>query len=487
MKKDVWVNERGMTLVTVLLVLIVLSVLGLGLLSLTVSHAKQNSAERSHQSSYYIAEAGVTAQMKTLEDEVKQYYENTDDQAQFFSQLEQYFLNEPVTIDSFETAFGKQPKAVVTIQKVNDDVPRTYKITSTGTIGKHSRKVEKTFHVNWQKKGGLSLPGEMAVYTDTTISLAGGAVISGNIGTNSNSAGTVSFDGGASHRNGSIYVPKGAENSAIDAPDYMDIDKPIAIDKPTPLTLPPFPEYPEYPVYPDKKIGDKWNQHVVVKDGKLLIDNYLADNYTLELKNGASFSEIKLVSNNTLNIDVGDSDKAIVVDHLNVQNGQINIKGSGNLTFYVKEEITMGSGSTINNNGTIERLSVYLKDSKQSKKVKLSGSQKIFGSLYAETADIEITGGGGFQGHIFTGGDEVTISGGARTYSSLLYAPSATIRISGGGSVKGMILSHSFDASGGAYAEFQELDIDSIPFVSNGESGMPDDLITSEPLREASR
>jgi competence protein ComGC len=481
MKQGYWNNERGMTLVTVLLVLIVLSVLGLGLLSITVNHAKQNSAERSHQSSYYIAEAGVTAQMKTLEDKTKQYYENTENQSEFFSKLEHEFLNQPVTIDSFETAFGKQPKAVVTIQKVNDDIPRTYKITSNGAIGNHSRKVDKKFHVNWQAQGGLSLPGEMAVYTETTISLNGGATISGSMGTNSNSSGTISFDGGASHRNGSIYVPRGAESSAIDAPHSMNIKDPVPLDKLTSLALPPFPVYPEYPVYPDKQ----WNQHEVVKGGKLLIDNYRADNYTLDLKSGASFSEIKLGSKYTLNINVGDSDKAIVVDHLNVINGHINIKGSGNLTLYVKDELTMGSGSTINNKGKIERLSVYLKESKQSKKMKLSGSQMIFGSLYAETADIEITGGGGFQGHIFTGGDDVTISGGARTYSSLLYAPSATIRITGGGRVKGMIVSHSFEADGGAYAEFQKLDIESIPFIEK--NGMPDDLITSEPLREASR
>jgi hypothetical protein len=486
MNKWRWANEEGMTLASVLMLLVVLSVLGLGLLAFSVNHAKLNSIERSHQASYYIAEAGVTTRMKSIEDAVKQYYEDeqTKDRNDLISKFESNFLNQKRMVDSFEPAYGEQPNATVTVERSDPENPGEYVISSVGVIGERSRKVEKIFQVNWQDKGGLSLPGEMAVYTNTTIALKGGATIRGNMGTNSKESETISFKGGASHQAGDIFVPNEAINIAIDAPDNMMIKKPLPLKKEIVFSLPPFPVYPRYPVYPDKRIGDKWNKHDVVKNGRLLIDNYLADHYTLQLNENASFSEIKLSSNNTLNINVGDSDKAIVVDHLNVQNGHINITGSGSLTFYVKDEITMGSGSSINNNGNIERLHVYLKGAK---KVKLSGSQIIFGSLYAETSDIELTGGGGFQGHIFTGGDEVIISGGARTYSSLLYAPFADFRVTGGGSVKGMILSHSFEAEGGAYAEFLELDLSSVPFGSSGGNGVPNDLISSKPLREVSK
>lgn len=492
MKKFRWANEDGMTLASMLMLLVVLSVLGLGLLTFSVNHAKQNSIERSHQASYYIAEAGVTIHMREVEKAIQDIYNNAENKKDFFSNFNDFVDREylrPVIVNSFETVYSEQPEATVSIQKVEEDDKdeeddlQNYKITSIGMIGERSRTVEKPFTVNWQEKTGLSIPEDMAVYTDTTITLKGGATISGNMGTNSDSSGTISFKGGAAHRNGSIYVPKGAEDGAIDAPHYMNIEEPLPMDSPVILTLPPFPSYPEFPVYPDQRIGTEWNKHDVVKNGKLLIDNYLADNYTLQLNGNASLSEIKLSSNYTLNIHVGDSDKAIVVDHLNVQNGHINITGTGSLTFYVNDEISMGSGSTINNNGNIERLHVYLKGSK---KVKLSGNQKIFGSLYAETADIELTGGGGFQGHIFTGGDEVTISGGARTYSSLLYAPFADFRITGGGSVKGMILSRSFEADGGAYAEFEDLDLSSVPFGSNNGNDTPNDLIRSNPLRETS-
>jgi Tfp pilus assembly protein PilX len=484
MKKGYFANEDGMTLVSVLMLLIVLSVLGFGLLAFTVNHTKMSSAERTHQSSYYIAEAGVTKQMKTIEDYVRSSYQQADNELEFFSDVENEFLENTLLIDDFESAYGEQPKAEVTIERVNTENPRIYKMTSVGEIGNQSRTVEKKFSVNFHDKVGLSIPKEMAVYTDTTITMKGGAVISGNIGTNSSAPHTVSFSGGASHQNGNIYVPSGAEDTAVDAPHYMDIADPVPIDKPTPLTLPPFPDYPRYPIFPDQKV--KENGYDVVKDGVLQVDNYRAADYTLNLNDSASFTEIKLGSNYTLTINVGNTDKSIVVDHLNVQNGHINLKGTGRLIVYVNEEITMGAGSTINTHGSIDRLNVYLKDSYKSDNVKLSGSQVIYGSLYAETANIELTGGGGFQGHIFTGGNDVKISGGARAYSSLIYAPDATIRITGGGSVKGMILSDSFEADGGAYAEFEELNIEDVPFAPSEGSDEPGRLIRSEPLREAS-
>lgn len=483
MKNKNRLNEQGMALPIVLMVFVVLSVLGLGLMGLVLNNTKMTSGERNYQASFYIAEAGITQKMKKVEDRITYYYKNTDKVDRFYNQLESDLI-QSTSFDSFEKVFDEQPEANITIQKVNNENPRTYRILSEGVIGQRSRTVEKLFYVNWQEKGGLSIPSDMAVFTETTISLKGGATIKGNVGTNSDSAGTVSFSGGTSV-NGDIYVPKGAENRAIDAKDYMNIPPPIPMEEPVPFELPPFPTYPQYPIFPDERIGNQHNKHDVIKDGKLRIDNWLADGYTLDLKESSTFSEVTLGSNYTLNIDVGNKDKSLVVGHLNVRNGHINIKGSGKLTIYVQDEISMGSGSTINQGGAISQLNVYLKDSHKARRVKLAGSQKIYGSLYAETADIEITGGGGFQGHIFTGGDRMKITGGARTYSSILYAPNASFTIAGGGEVYGTVLSSSFNASGGAYVEYKEADLSDIPFTPSGGGDVPEDLIISEPLRES--
>ncbi|WJE16389.1 PilX N-terminal domain-containing pilus assembly protein [Halobacillus sp. ACCC02827] len=477
-------NEQGMIFVFVLMVLMILSILGLSLLGLVAGNTKISSTERDQQSVYYIAEAGAVQRLQDMEEAVDLSYADADDERSFYEVLEEKVLG-TVDIQSFTPAFGKQPEAEVTITRDQENNPGSYQITSTGRIGARTRTVTQSVHIQWQEKGGMTVPNAMAVFTEETITLSGGALVEGNIGTNSEAANTVSFNGGASVT-GDIYVPSGAEDQAVNAPAYMNIPPPIPTNTHVPFELPPFPVYPDYPVPDDERLQKtEWNGYDVIKDGKLKIDNYISDGYTLHLTNDIHFKEIILNSNYTLTIDVGDTDKAIVVDHLNVKNGHINITGTGKLTLYVKDALTMGSGSTINENGSIEQLGVYVADSDEARRIKLAGSQKIFGSLYAETADIELTGGGGFQGHIFTGGGSFIISGGARAYASLLYAPHADFRITGGGKVLGSILSKTYRSDGGGTVEYQPFDIPSIPFVPDGDKKTPDDLLTAGPVREA--
>lgn len=93
----------------------------------------------------------------------------------------------------------------------------------------------------------------------------------------------------------------------------------------------------------------------------------------------------------------------------------------------------MGAGSTINSNtGDVKKLKMYQKGFNQ---IDLGGDQKVFGSLYAETANIKIGAGGGFHRDIFSGGTKVTVDGGARVNSQLFLVPNAKFTLSGGGSV----------------------------------------------------
>jgi len=239
--------------------------------------------------------------------------------------------------------------------------------------------------------------------------------------------------------------------------------------------LPSFPLYPVYSTYPNKS----WNNYDVVNNGDVRIDSWQADNYTLDLKDNASFDDIKITSNWTLYIDVGSTNKSIVVNNLNIENGHIKLKGTGKLTIYVKGNITMGAGSTINEMGNINtnelinKLTVYVDKSSnpsKPKEIKLAGAQKIYGSLFAIDANIDIAGGGGFQGHIFTGGSTVSISGGGSVNPSYIYAPNADIKLSGGGTVKGTIVGKTLDASGGTSVTYQYIDLTKIPFIQNNQA-----------------
>ena len=232
--------------------------------------------------------------------------------------------------------------------------------------------------------------------------------------------------------------------------------------------LPSFPVYPVYSTYPNKS----WNNYDVVYNGDVRIDSWQANNYTLNLTDHASFDDIKITSNMTLYIDVGSTNKSIVVNNLNIENGHIKLKGTGKLTIYVRGNITMGAGSTINETGKIDKIMVYIDQSKnpaKPKEIKLAGAQKIYGSLFAKDANIDIDGGGGFQGHIFTGGSTVSISGGGSGNPSYIYAPNADIKLSGGGTVKGTIVGKTLDASGGTSVTYQYIDLTKLPFIQNNQ------------------
>ncbi|MFK4997575.1 pilus assembly PilX N-terminal domain-containing protein [Bacillus sp. N9] len=60
-------NETGYSLVSVLLLIVLLSVLGVGLVTMTTTSMKITAGERSDQSAYYIAEACLTVEMAEVE------------------------------------------------------------------------------------------------------------------------------------------------------------------------------------------------------------------------------------------------------------------------------------------------------------------------------------------------------------------------------------------------------------------------------------
>lgn len=473
-------NKEGYAFILVILVFTLVCILGLSLLSLSVNNIKMTSGERDHQSVFYIAEAGAAYKIDEVETKVGHYYQSTDNILDFYNQFEEEIFSAD-TLNSFESVWGKKPEARIYIEKLNDKNPRKYKITSVGTIGNKSREVEQTITINWSPKGNI--PNNMAVFTNSNIILSGGAGIKGNIGTNSTLNHSISFDGGAFISNGIIYVPEEAGSFPVKAPSYMNIPEPQRMDSNTrEFEMPPFPAIPSLPLYPNK-IYSGYN---VIKNGNLNVDDWRVSNYYLNLTYDTSFKEINITQNNTLTINTS-SDIKIVVDSLNVVNGHIKIEGTGSLTIYVKDRITMGAGSTINNNGPLQKLNIYLSrasNNSHPKEVHLSGSQKIFGSLYAEDANITLSGGGGFQGHIFTGGKSFVINGGARSISSLIYAPNADFVLGGGGSVLGSIISNTFSASGGAAVIYEQYDIKDLPFAPTGGSVIPEDFLLKGPVKE---
>ncbi|QNO16117.1 hypothetical protein HYG86_15745 [Alkalicella caledoniensis] len=234
-------------------------------------------------------------------------------------------------------------------------------------------------------------------------------------------------------------------------------------DEPLTFSMPNFPVFPNLPIHPNMVEGT----HNVIAEGNLNITNYQVANFTLHLNSDYKFNQINMNSGRTLNINIGNQDRVIVVEQLNIENGFINILGTGKLTIYVNNNITFNNGR-INSEDKTQNLTIYLKGSgnpSHPKVVNISGSQKIYASLYAEDADVQLFNSGGFQGNIITGGKNVNLSGSATANVRAIYAPNAKVSVDAGANVKGVVISNEFSMSGNTTLEYTDVKGD--PFLES--------------------
>lgn len=501
-------NDQGMALVMVLLVLVLVSILGLSLMGLALNNMKMSTSERTYQSTYYIAESGITFTMDKVSKNVVEIYNNSTNQTTFFSNIESMItnLNNEPPYKNFENSFGHTPEARISIESspnTQNTTFRDYKITSIGTIDNRSRTVGKQIRISWTPKNNITIP-DTAVFVKETVVLSGGGAIEGGAGTNSSAPSSITLNGNASI-SGKIYVGPGSGNNVINKPHWMELDNEIVnLSNKKSFELPPFPVYPNNTIPLNEKVYKSNSSYNVIYNGTLRVNNWVADGYTLNMEQDLYFNEIYITSNYSLNIYVGNSNRSIVVNDLNLPNGKINVIGSGKLTIYVNNSITMGSGSTINTSDEIDnfskkkgnadtksqlikdqvkKLDIYYKGSS----LDLSGSQKIYGSLYAQNANLSFSGGSGFQGSIITGGEQINISGGANAITQLFYAPNADINISGGGTIKGQIIGKSYTSSGGSLITLENFNDAELPPILGGTSGgtvSASDILSTQPTRE---
>lgn len=495
-------REEGFTLVVVLMVLVVLSVLTTAIMGITLNNAKMTRGEQDDQATYYIAEAGINStrvEIEKISKEVKAQVKSMGNPELSFYTMMSGRLNELAQQNinlnfEFEPVLGKMPKVTkVTIEKGNGT--NDYIIESTGWINDKNRTLKGFMTINFKSSdgedqndsvdpanppGGTDLSGPVisgvpegtAVFVKENITMTEGAGVNGNIGTNKFGNNIINLSGGA-NVSGGVYVPVGSENGAVKTTEGIKIAAPSGMSKAGIMTLPEFPEYPYYNVPQDIEIvEDPWNKTSVILNGNLNVSNWISDNYVLKMTENISLNNMTVSGYTSMTIDVGDTDKVIVVSNLNVA-GHIKIIGKGNLTFLVKDQINFTGGS-INKDGPVDKLGFFLQsssDTQNPKNVTMGSDLKIFGSLYAEDANITVTSGGGFQGNIFTGGNNVTISGGGSATSSLILAPNADVKLTGGGNVKGAIYANSLYADGGTIVNYAKPTIPTGPFLPD--SGTP--------------
>lgn len=503
-------NHQGYALFLTILVLMLVSVIGISLLTITANANKTTIHERENQALFYIAEAGVNLEkskvlkvleelnlkvLKELDGEIKASFKNLDPnmdeeelQNLYYEKLvyvfcEKYSDCKYGSTHYLEEQFSKKPKAEteVSIDLNQQPIYPIITITSTGSFEEYpaqSRTVTQELIVKINvtiqpKEGGNDQPNEgepknenvlplenFTVFTNGDIDLRGSATIHGNAGS---IQGNISLDGGSTIT-GSIAA---ADESNLKYPDWMQGIKEKFTSLPEFLQNSPskldhyLPEFPDkifqegedFPLPKDYEIVKDYNKHWVIKDGHLNATSYLADNFTLTLNNDTRLKSINITGSNTITIDIGNKDINLLVDKLNISQGHINIIGSGTLNIYAKEISSIGGSCQLNLNGNPASLNIFYNGTAP---LSFSGGAKVNGSLYVKQSNLSLSGGFAFYGNIYSGGSMISISGGVPTRGQWIVAPKATLSLSGGGNVTGTVIANSINASGGTSINYGE-------------------------------
>ncbi|MGE6367647.1 pilus assembly PilX N-terminal domain-containing protein [Planococcus kocurii] len=470
--KYLFKSESGYTLPIVLLILVVFSILGMSLISITINSLELSDSERKDQAVYYIAESGTTVALSDISILVNSLSNSTaiQNEKDFFIKLEQEILNSKV-ISGFEKNSGETPFATVTVKLLEIDEnlkKRKYEIISKGEIGKRTRTVGGNFSVSFSSGDQISLPSNLGVFSNDKILLTNGT-IEGNLILNKYSSKGIEISGNPSIK-GAIIVPVASGNNVFSAPTWWINENKPSILKEHQLVefpLPSFPEFPtNYTALPNMIVGN----HKVVLDKNINITSYLVENHKITLDKNYEINDITFNSNRKLTFIVNE-DRSIVVNNIS-GSGHLHVEGKGKLTIYLKENIQIDGNLNPQNTNN---LFIYVGPSKTPntlKTIKSSSYAQFNASIYAKDANVEIVGSAGITGHLVTGGQSVKFSGATQgtANGTVVFAPYAGVELTGSGTLKGGIISKTFKMEGGAKVISKSVNLNENPFWQVGGS-----------------
>lgn len=460
-------NENGYTFVIALFVVAFISILGLGLMTLTTNTLNTTKHERDDQSTFYIAEAGLNVEKEEIYTTINNAYDwvrdkhkntkiedrdNIDFVDLFIKRIEDELPTELIEYQNFRPQFNKQPEACIKVELLSIN-PFKITIESTGyllktinskvcpdNIIKPNRVVEQIVEVDLNLKflnnidsevgdGSISGLSNLAVQTTGDIKLDGGSKIVGSAVTNT---GTIHFTGDT-NITGAIGTSK-----PLDAPDYLITQNKLKerlVDIKVPEIL--LPEFPSNTFtslasasYPSDFPLNNGN-YAYVKGSKEFFS----------LTENAKIKSFSVPDGETITIDIGDRTVNLLVEETFSigSNATVNIKGNGKLNIFVKNSLTLiGTLGTMNRDPN--NINVYFAGISTPKID--DGGSLIAASLYVEKSDLTFAGGGGISGNIISGGKNITIDNGRKPTGQYILAPNAKVSL--GGDYKGVIIAQSY-------------------------------------------
>ena len=542
-KKLQRIDASGFTLLSVMMLVILITVLGVSLLTVTNNGLRLSANERTDQSTFYIAEAGIVVTRKDIEIKLQHAYRNAYSETlkdykkeeedyfrrpikeqtgflfDFAGVLEAYYVDNVKKVlpeswyvqsdsDSFKNRFKFEPNfsedntkitPVSRVQVTRESKSKEgfgYNMVSVGTIGKKERTVSQKLTVKL-KVGNLGEPGTPGTPGNPGIPGQGGGAVEGlpentaiivkngikiksstvigNIGTLKPGLGSIVIDWGAPTIDGSFYVPSGSEKTALTQPANMGFSPKV-----NGAILGSIPELPPFPLTPNFS-----------SLGNITPNEYGSS--SLKLQDNASLGSLKVSGSHSLTIDIGESNKELVLDNLEISGeGQVIIKGKGKLTLHVKKNFFVtGSGKfnvlSANNNAEI----FYSGNEVLGKN--FGGGAEIHASIYAQKANVDIASSTKVNGNILSGGSSFIVRGEGKVGPSLYFAPNAHFEIRNSGKLTGTIIGNSISMEGQGLVHYGEPQFNTwVPGIPStpGTPGTPPaeserpDLTKTEPLIE---
>ena len=296
---------------------------------------------------------------------------------------------------------------------------------------------------------------ERAVFSGTTINITGSSgIVGGHVATNSTAPGAVSM-GWSAFIDSSLSVGPGG-NPAIVVNNARPLNANIGLGVGT-LGKEEVYELPAFPTFPAMA---NVALPITVSGGsdQSITHAYFQNSYV---------PLIRIQSNRTLTINVGNEDRILRVGSLDIQQGNLDVIGTGKITIYVEYTFNLAGSSTMNRLRDSHTAFVYYAGANT---LNFAGATMYKGGVYAQTANIGIGGSGGIQGNIITGGADVNIYGNAEALSRMVFAPNAHVRLNGSGRVRGAVVSNQFSAEGNTRVFYTNSFDDVIPDELKGSS-----------------
>lgn len=476
-------NEEGSGLVLTLMVLLVLSVLGVSLATVTMGSNRLGHATQDSNSAYYIAEAGANMAYEEIRQGVVEAYENNNEQG-----VKTTINSLPDKYNNFDIQSGHQPEAHVSVSDPETEgSKKTYRITSTGKIGPSSRTVTKEFVVTWVNKGtsesdgGFLNPGNGgAILANENIIFTAGK-IHGDVYLDSSAQGSFSIDNTVQSpsniitsltNNKEIYSVIGTgwiketlkefekktrtevinydwELHSNSIPSITEIYNKNNIEHKDQVSnvLDQFNGINVTNLIEDYELSDEggYNKHKVQNNGNLYLNHYLVKDkeYVLPLLENTYIPYVEITGGQTLKINTSGNNVILMIDNLNFSGSAIEILGGGTVTFYINNSMSFSSDGSINEKGNKNSFNLYHVSSETAD---FSNLSTLNGNVYVKTAGVKLSGVK-ISGPVFVGGNKnVNYIGGS---TGSFYAPNSNVNLSSG-TVNGSLTSKDLEMGGSA-------------------------------------